>query len=51
MPLDPGTKLGPDEVVALIGAGGTGEVYQDGKSYVLTYHRGAGDLYLIEGLK
>jgi len=26
MTLTPGTKLGPDEILALIGAGGTGEV-------------------------
>ena len=28
MALSPGTKLGPYEIVALIGAGGMGEVYQ-----------------------
>ncbi len=28
MPLNPGTRLGPFEVVALIGAGGMGEVYR-----------------------
>src|SRR3954447_4927897 len=28
MPLSPGTKLGPYEVIAAIGAGGMGEVYQ-----------------------
>ena len=28
MPLSPGTKLGPYEVVAPIGAGGMGEVYK-----------------------
>src|SRR5205823_1501119 len=28
MPLDAGTRLGPYEIIALIGAGGMGEVYQ-----------------------
>jgi len=28
MPLQPGTRLGPYEVLGLIGAGGTGEVYK-----------------------
>ena len=28
MPITPGTKLGPYEVTAPIGAGGTGEVYR-----------------------
>ena len=28
MPLQPGTRLGPYEVVSLIGAGGMGEVYR-----------------------
>jgi len=28
MPLDPGTRLGPYEIVAAIGAGGMGEVYK-----------------------
>ena len=28
MPLDPGTRLGPYEIVSLIGAGGMGEVYR-----------------------
>src|SRR5262245_42729428 len=28
MPLAPGTCLGPDEVLSLIGAGGMGEVYR-----------------------
>ena len=28
MPLEPGTRLGPYEVVGLIGKGGMGEVYQ-----------------------
>jgi len=28
MPLSPGTRLGAYEVVALIGAGGMGEVYR-----------------------
>jgi serine/threonine protein kinase len=28
MAIPPGTKLGPSEVVAQIGAGGMGEVYQ-----------------------
>ncbi len=28
MPLEPGTRLGPYEVVGLIGQGGMGEVYQ-----------------------
>jgi eukaryotic-like serine/threonine-protein kinase len=28
MPLSPGTRLGPDEITATIGAGGMGEVYR-----------------------
>jgi serine/threonine protein kinase len=28
MPLDPGMPIGPYEIVAFLGAGGTGEVYQ-----------------------
>ncbi len=28
MPLDPGTRLGPYEIVSAIGAGGMGEVYR-----------------------
>jgi serine/threonine protein kinase len=28
MPLGSGTRLGPNEVISPIGAGGTGEVYQ-----------------------
>lgn len=28
MPLDPATRLGPYEIIALIGAGGMGEVYR-----------------------
>src|SRR5215475_13773258 len=28
MPLDPGTRLGPYEILALIGVGGMGEVYK-----------------------
>jgi serine/threonine protein kinase len=27
MPLDPGTRLGPDEIKSALGAGGMGEVY------------------------
>ena len=28
MPLDPGTRLGPYEILSAIGAGGMGEVYR-----------------------
>ena len=53
MPLEAGTKLGPYEVAAPIGAVDIYAVHiaDDGESYYYTFQQAYSDLYLVDGIR